>query len=279
MERLLNKLRLLLWPLLAFVGMLFILPGCKSTRHLPRLRPKEASFETLYGQMLKHQPDFSYYNAKLTVNYKKGSHWGSPFKAQLRIRKDSLIWGSIVPAMGIEAARVEITRDSVKLLNRMKKKFTAGSYSMLDSLLHAKVNYQLLQALLLGTDIKSFQAQTGSSSVDKGLYKISMHRQVAVRAPGAIQQSGNEDLIQTIWLYPSNFRIRKILVKETKGESRGLEAFYDQYQEINGQLLPTRIQIRILSKQKLLIELLIKRLNFNKPRGFPFAVPSNYVKL
>ena len=44
-------------------------------------------------------------------------------KGQLRIQSDSLIWLTFSPALGIEAARVLLTNDSVKFINRLNKTY------------------------------------------------------------------------------------------------------------------------------------------------------------
>ncbi|GEO03808.1 hypothetical protein AAE02nite_14720 [Adhaeribacter aerolatus] len=68
----------------------------------------------------------------------------------IRMRKDSIIWISVVPALGIEAARIRLTQDSVHLLNRLKKEYFAGDYSYIKQKYKVDVTYDLLQAILLG---------------------------------------------------------------------------------------------------------------------------------
>ena len=51
------------------------------------------------------------------------------FDVNLRIRKDSAIWISITPLLGIEAARVLINRDSLMILDRVHKTFSARDYT------------------------------------------------------------------------------------------------------------------------------------------------------
>ena len=74
------------------------------------------------------------------------------FKTHLRIRKDSVIWMSIT-SIGIEAARVIITQDSVKLIDRLKKQYFLGDFKYINQLLGADLDYQMLEALLIGNSL------------------------------------------------------------------------------------------------------------------------------
>src|SRR5262245_43853516 len=60
--------------------------------------------------------DFNTFSAKIKVDYRGGDGKSNDFNAFLRMKKDSVIWVSINAALGIEAFRIMITRDSVKVL-------------------------------------------------------------------------------------------------------------------------------------------------------------------
>ena len=46
--------------------------------------------------------------------------------AQLRMRQDSVIWISVSAILGLEAARIHLTPDSVKLINRLNSTYFIG---------------------------------------------------------------------------------------------------------------------------------------------------------
>ena len=66
--------------------------------------------------------DYEYLSAKtkITVINTDGK---TEFSASVRIKKDSAIWISISPALGIEIVRVLITKDSIKIIDRFNKKY------------------------------------------------------------------------------------------------------------------------------------------------------------
>jgi len=274
MRRFLNKAHLLYFLVLAFALIVIILPGCKSTRPVSHARISEKPFDELYNQMLKHQPDFTFFDAKIAVDYKSGKK-ALHFKTRLRIKNDSIIWFSIVPAMGIEIARMEITRDSVKLINRAKKNYVTGTYHLLDSLLHISINYQMFQAILLGNDLNGVHTKAVSSGVDKGMYLLKVSRQLD--RPGT--KSAALVFTQRIWIDPVTYRIRRIAVNNPNNKRNGIKVFYDAYQNLNGRLFPSRMQILIQSKKKVQIDLEVKKPKLDQKVQFPFSIPQNYVKL
>jgi hypothetical protein len=70
--------------------------------------------------------------------------------ATFRMKRDSVLWLSISPGMGITAARALITRDSVKVVNYLQKYYAVYSIAYLQELLGAPVSLSELQKLMLG---------------------------------------------------------------------------------------------------------------------------------
>ena len=52
-----------------------------------------------------------------------------PINAQLRMRKDSVIWISASAFLGIEAARLLLTPDSFKMINRLNSTYISSDIS------------------------------------------------------------------------------------------------------------------------------------------------------
>ncbi|MCK5279743.1 MAG: DUF4292 domain-containing protein, partial [Cyclobacteriaceae bacterium] len=55
--------------------------------------------------------DFDYFLTKTKVRYSEGDKQVNG-NAHIRIKKDSLIWFSVSPSIGLEATRVMITKDT-----------------------------------------------------------------------------------------------------------------------------------------------------------------------
>jgi len=255
-------------------GLFFFFTACRSIRPLARKALKERTFDQLYGKMVKSKQPFSYLQAKLSISYQKGNNEPVQLRAQMRLKNDSIIWISIVPGMGIEAARVVLTTDSVKLLNRLKKNYLIGSYHLLDSLMHTSINYDILQALLLGNNV-TYPLIDSAAKVDRQQYLLEMKMQI----PAGDSVSGSQFMTQKIWLDPETFNIKTLLLRESNMPGKDLQIFYNKYQKIDGYTIPLKMQIVINARQKIIISITYKKVDINIPHGFPLIIPGKYKKL
>ncbi|GJM29523.1 MAG: hypothetical protein DHS20C17_21580 [Cyclobacteriaceae bacterium] len=93
--------------------------------------------------------DFSYLNTRTKIQYKDEDRSVST-SANIRIKKDSIIWMSLTPLFGIEVARALITKDSLILLNRLNKEYMVYDFKNLSEKFQFDINYHLIQSLILG---------------------------------------------------------------------------------------------------------------------------------
>ena len=93
--------------------------------------------------------DFDYLKAKAKFRYDDGKD-DLKATANIRVRKDSLIWMSISATLGIEAARIMISQDSMIVMDRLNKQYTVLQYADLTSKYNFDISYDLMQSVLLG---------------------------------------------------------------------------------------------------------------------------------
>jgi hypothetical protein len=90
-----------------------LLTACKTTE---RVAKEKAVKNRTAGFVLKRYNesrfDYDWLGMKVDADFGTETE-SSGFKATIRMRKDSLIWVSITPALGIEMIRVMITPDSL----------------------------------------------------------------------------------------------------------------------------------------------------------------------
>jgi hypothetical protein len=265
--------------LLLFAGTILFISACKTSNRATLKQPlKEYGFDYLYPKLLENQLNFEYLSGKFTIDYVEGRK-KTGLKGQLRIRKDSATWFSFSPALGIEAARVLLTNDSVKFINRLNKKYVTGKYNLIDSLLNTTIDYSILQAMIVGNDLAQYDIDKFRSSIDGGLYRITIQERKKIKE---FLKSGEYDsrvLIQQIWLDPETFKIRRVDLKELNGDNKKLVVYYDDYEAINGQLFPKRLYISISSQKQINIDVKFIKAEINKPLQFPFRIPKKYEKL
>lgn len=270
-----NKLFIFL-SLLVFGSFLF--SSCKSTRSVMKKPIKEYGFDYLYNKMLENQVDFDYLSAKFNVVYYNGKK-KTDLRGQFRIRKDSLIWITLSPALGIEAARISMSDDSIKFINRLNKTYFKGEYSFIDSILNTTLDYYILEAMILGNELTQYDINKFKASIDGGLYRITIQERRKIKKYLKSGEVDSKVLVQNIWLDPETFKIRRVVLKELGDDNKKLQIIYAQYHDVDGLLLPEVMQIKISSGNTILINLNFGKTVINQPLRFPFTIPKKYKKL
>lgn len=126
----------------------FLFAACKTAKIVEQ--PKKLTHDgKLYKEVLTAQSslssvNFSKINLDLAFNGK-----AMAVKGAMKIKKDSIISISIQPVLGFEAARMEISPDSVIVIDKINKQYSADSFSFLAKKIGIPINFYNLQAVLL----------------------------------------------------------------------------------------------------------------------------------
>lgn len=272
-----NKLQKYIFLLFIPAALLFT-SSCKTTRATLKKPLKEEGFDYLYARMIENQISFDYLNAKFSIVYRKGKK-KTDLRGQLRIRKDSLIWVSLSPALGIEAARISLTDDSVKFINRLNKTYLTGEYEILDSLIRTTIDYSIIESMIIGNDLTQYDVDKFKASIDGGMYRITIQKRTKIRKYMKKGEIDSKVLVQNIWLDPENFKIRRIEIKELGDESKRLHVFYNTYQPIENQLFPANVIIEIIAENKISIDIDFGKTELNEPLNFPFRISKKYERM
>jgi len=272
-----NKLQKLIF-ILFLPAVLVFTSSCKSTRSSLKKPLKEHGFDYLYSRMLENQISFDYLNSKFSVVYQRGKK-KTDLRGQLRIRKDSLIWVSLSPALGIEAARISLTDDSVKFINRLNKTYLTGEYKILDSLMRTSIDYSIIESMIIGNDLTQYDVDKYKASIDGGLYRITIQKRTKIRKYIKRGEIDTKVLVQNIWLDPQNFKIRKIEIRELGDDNKKLQVFYNKYQAVESQLFPSEVRIEIIAEDKIMIDIKFGKTELNQTLKFPFRISKKYERL
>ena len=93
--------------------------------------------------------DFDYFQTRTKVRYAEGDKQING-NAHIRIKKDSLIWFSVSPSIGLEATRVMITKDTAIVINRMDKEYYIFNFEEISRYFDFEIDFELIQSILLG---------------------------------------------------------------------------------------------------------------------------------
>ena len=178
----------------------------------------------------------------------------------IRIQKDKKIWLSVSAIAGIEVARVLVTPDSLKLLNRLEKTYTKKPFSYIHEFTNKQVNFKLLQSVLSGNVIDGFMTDKADLVKQNGVWIVS----------GEIEELAYRKVFNTL------LKVAETTLNDAKA-AQALKVVYGSYTPINNALFPSNLKINTMSGLKK-IDLAIE---FNKIEAdgvvdFPFTVPKSF---
>lgn len=251
--------------------------SCSASRKAIKAPIKEEGADYLFGKLKEKELRFDWFTAKFSAEYENKENSNS-FNGQIRIRKDSLIWISLTPMLGIEAVRLMISQDSVKMMNRFNNTYFIGNYDYVNQFLNTNIDYDLLQAVLLGNDLQFYENGKFRATIDKDEYKLSTTERQKLKK---FVRNSNENLkifIQQIWLDSQTFKITHAEVKETRRENIKLESNYGSFEEFEGQLFPKEMKYTIWAENTIRVKASFSRIQINNPQQFPFKIPASYTK-
>lgn len=92
--------------------------------------------------------DFEYFHGKARINVRDDKK-EKDVKANIRIRKDSVIWMDI-SVVGVSGARALINHDSLTVRSNVDKEYFVFEFAELSKRFNFEINYHIVQAALLG---------------------------------------------------------------------------------------------------------------------------------
>lgn len=266
------------WAIITmFLIMIIILGACSTKRHIIKEPLKEAGAAYLLEELAVNELRFSWFSARFSIDYIYDKKF-TEFRGQIRIRKDSIIWLSFSPALGIEMARLKITNDSVFFMNRINKTCLRGDYRFINEYLQTNIDFDILQSLIIGNDFQFYEKSKFRASVDSWEYKLSTSERRKLKKFVKHDETDAKAFYQNIWLNPENFKITRVNIKEITNDKK-LNAYYSDFKDHKGQLFPFDIVFEIMADEKITVKVNYSRIRIDEPLSFPFSIPSKYERI
>lgn len=267
---------------LVLVAAIVMMASCRSTRKIQTVIANKRDTVSTVKPVVDHSHEdtlafirqtvssmkaaeinFNTFSAKINVDYQGADGKKYDVNANLRMYKDSAIWISITAIFGIEGLRAYITKDSVKILNKQDKIYTARSVAYLQEVTALPLDLHSLQEILIGNPVfLDSNVISYSKSADSKISLLS----VGNWFKGLLTLNGN-------------FKIDNSKMDDVDiNRSRTCNLNYTEYENKKGVEFSTKRRITVAEKGKLDIKLDFKSYEFNETLSFPFAVPKNYKK-
>ena len=128
------------------IALCLFLYACGSNKDVVISSLENLSSKSIVKKVNQSHLDYNWFTAKLSGKIEIDGA-DAPVSANLRIRKDSVIWLSVSALLGVEVARIQVTPDSLKLINRINKTYWKGDFQDVESTYGISANYEQLEAV------------------------------------------------------------------------------------------------------------------------------------
>lgn len=233
--------------------------------------------KTLSASLKAHEFNFEKLNAKLNVEATVDSTYNS-FAISLRMRKDSIIWMSI-SKLGIEGARVFITKDSVKIIDKINNMYFKGDYLYISKMLNMPLDFDIIQSLLVGNSATFYyDDEKLKPGIDNCQYMLGTVRKHKIKK---VEERGKDlkESAQTLYMIPETFKIARILFYEFNPDRVFDARFYDFTSVDSTQLFPLKMAYCVKGPRTISIDVSYAKPRLDEEQSFPFKIPENYEQI
>lgn len=236
----------------------------------------EMTFNQVMDSMLKNIPSFAALTAKGDIEFNSSGNSVS-FSFHLRMKRDSAIWLSISPLLGIEAVRILLTRDSVKALDRLNNTYYSDGYNAVSLLANANLNFSLLQSLVMAGYFPSPGSDTLRSlyTENPDYLLTTVEKKNKLRSE---EESATLPFAWDIWISPANHRVHKMNIAEPVNK-KNVSVDYDDFRDTGAGVIPFRQDVNLIddARQKSArVIISFAKVNAVSAVELPFNIPQRF---
>lgn len=271
-----------IYVLAVTVVLLFAFSACRSTKKIQQAIVKKDTVATvvtvvqpthedtmrmvndLLQKVEKNRIEFNTFSAKIRVDYTNSKGKQPDFIANIRMLKDSLIWISLSNDIGIEGIRVLITKDSIKIMDKLANTYQVRPLDNIQEVSQIPFAFADLQNLLVGNPVFFNKDSIISySQAANGYALLSIDPQFKNRL-----SIGNGFLVE-----------KSKLDDNDPVMNRTCDLIYTDYENKSGVMFSAHREISIIQQNKLEVQLKFKDYKFNEQLSFPFTIPKKFKRI
>lgn len=221
--------------------------------------------KTALNQVAQARIAFTTFSAKVDVDYKGTDGKGHNVNGNIKMYKDSAIWLSVsATLLNIEGLRLLITKDSVKLMNKLEKTYAARGIGFLQEATSLPLDLYTLQDLIVGNPVY----------LDSNVVRYT-------HGNGVITLLSLGGLFRNaVTFSDANGTVLNSKLTDTDPyRARNADLVYSNYEQKGEKLFATKRQVVVSERGRLEVKLDFNNYAFNGEVSFPFKVPKNYKHL
>jgi len=245
-------------PLILIISF-FVLPAIAQTDTLPNPIP---NFDSVATKVFARAPVYQTLSLRSQMQWDDGDAEQN-FAGSIRLQKDSLIWLSLTGPLNIEGARVLISPDTFKIINKLSAEYAIRGFSFLHTWLYFPVTFSMLQQIIEGRKV-DIGEKASTVAVEDSLYVLYYE---------------SDKLQEKMWVNPVNYTITKIVLKD-KMLKQQMTVNFEAYNDLNGNPFSYRRKIEINRNEVvLLLNMEITRVQTDEKLSYPFDITDRYKKI
>jgi hypothetical protein len=253
--------------------------ACKSKEKIATEKKllKNKNVNTLLEEMQQAYYSYDWLSAKANVTI-KGAKVNNSFKANLRMKSDSLIWISF-SSLGIEAARVLLTQDTVKVINRLAQEYFVGTYDYISEAFKVEADFSSIQKIISGRAIEEERDEDKLKSFENdNKYLISGLKAKKLNKWIEKEKGSKINRVYSLWLNPDNFKIEKQAYYDFN-TNENFSITYKNFIENNKKLMPENAAISLTGENEIDVNISFYGFDFEQPKSISFKIPEKYARI
>jgi len=273
--------------LLLFLGAVLLF-SCKSQREAVQIdrQLKKKKTSALVSQIKAQEFKTDLLSIKTNVAFKT-EKLSDSFKMYIRLKQDSVIWVSAT-YYRVEVARLLLTPDSVKILDRKEKKYYSGDFQVLNINFETDFNFYTLQDLILGNSSSLLDGKLKIKN-DKRYYILNTSKKFKDVKEMKVTQIEKElinvdeggetfNINYSLYYNPTNYHLERLMAKETKND-KSIFVKYSNFKELNGQQFPHDILYNVVSDKLMKLNVSYMKVEEQESLKYPFNISDKYEKV
>lgn len=267
-----NKIERLEWVAVVALLCLFGMVGCKSTKKaesagITGVKSARECLEWVEEQSFRYNTLSARLHVDVVLSDKEvGS------RVDLKMVKDSALMLSVQPFLGIEVFRLMLTTDSIKVLDRMNKRYMAENYEQLRGKTPIEFNYYNLQALFT-----NHLFLPGQQELAPRLY----NRFQVKQSDGSTELKAKDAMgLLYSFLTDGDGRLLSTTVTESLSE-HVLFWSYADFAKVEDQIFPAQMQAELFKKGGSTgkVQFQFTRIRRDESLHMDFVIPSKYKRI
>jgi len=259
------------------------LSSCRGVRpFLPRDKFDHISTNDILDSVIANDIQYeSIFFRRLIISV-NSPEFNRSVRANMYIRRDSVIILSVIPVMGIELYRVALNNDNFVVIDRVNRRVIRGGYDYFHDFVNVPVTFKNLEQILTN---KFFFLPGYSLAHLNRVYELNsdslLHfRFIGDKLASRSSRPSTGAFNQTVSIRPDNFRIISSILQDVSTGAK-LTVGYSDFTRLQGKYyFPTQITLKGAYQAEFFsLGFNFSQVEIDNGQYIPFVVPASYEKV